>query len=111
MSTRLDSIIVKEEDMATYIALCNFTHQGITNIKGSPDRINAARELAKTCGAQLMELYLTMGSYDFVAVIDAPDDAACAKFSLALGSLGNVRTTTLKAFTEEEYTEIVKSLP
>ena len=54
-------IIAREEDIATYIALCNFTHQGITNIKGSPDRINAARELAKTCGAELKELYFTMG--------------------------------------------------
>ncbi len=97
--------------MATYIALCNFTHQGITNIKGSPDRINAAKDLAKTCGAELKDLYLTMGAYDFVILIEAPDDQACVKFALGLGSLGNVQTTTLKAFTENEYTDIVKSLP
>jgi len=100
-----------EEKMATYISLGNFTHQGITNIKGSPDRISAAKDLAKKCGAELRDIYLTMGAYDFVALIDAPDDKACVKFDLGLGSLGNVRTTTLKTFTTNEYTEIVKSLP
>lgn len=97
--------------MATYIALCNLTDRGITNIKGSPDRINAARDLAKSCGAELKDVYFTMGAYDFVAFIDAPDAEASVKYALAPGSLGNIRTTTLKAFTEEQYRGIVKSLP
>ncbi len=97
--------------MASFITLGNFTHQGITNIKETPDRVKATRELAKSCGVEMKDFYLTMGAYDFALLIDAPSDVAATGFALALGSLGNSRTTTLKAFTESEFGEIVKSLP
>ncbi len=97
--------------MSTYIMLFSYTDQGIRNIKDSPKRADAARELAKTCGAEMKGLYLTLGSYDLVATVEASSDDAVAKFALAIGSLGNVRSTTLKAFTENEYREIIQALP
>ena len=97
--------------MAKHIMLINYTQQGIANIKDSPNRAEAARGLARECGAEMTDLYLTMGEYDLVAIVEAPSDDAVAKFALALGSLGNVRTKTLKAFTEDQFREIVQSLP
>ncbi len=97
--------------MSMYILLANYTPQGIASIKGSPDRANAARELARTCGAEMKDFYMTLGAYDIVATVEAQNDQAMAKFVLALGSLGNVRTTTLKAFTEPEFREIIRALP
>ncbi len=97
--------------MATYISLINYTDQGIRNIKESPKRVDAARELLKKVGGELRQLYLTMGAYDLVAVVEAPSDEVMASFVLALGSAGNVRTTTLKAFPEADYRRIVVALP
>jgi uncharacterized protein with GYD domain len=97
--------------MSIYIMLMNYTEQGIRNIKGSPKRADAARFLAKSCGAELKDLYLTMGEYDLIATVEAEEDDAVAKFALALGSIGNVRSTTLKAFTEQEYRTIIETLP
>jgi uncharacterized protein with GYD domain len=97
--------------MSTYIMLLDYTDQGIRNIKESPKRADAARDLAKRCGAEMKDVYLTIGSHDLVALLDAPDDEAIAKFALSIGSLGNVRTTTLKAFGEREYRSIIESLP
>ncbi len=97
--------------MAKHIMLINYTQQGIANIKDSPNRAEAARGLARECGAEMTDLYLTMGEYDLVAIVEAPSDDAVAKFALALGSLGNVRSKTLKAFTEDQFREIVQSLP
>ena len=97
--------------MSMYIALINYTQQGIANIKESPDRATAARELARTCGAEMKDFYMTLGVYDIVVTVEAPNDQAMAKFTLALASLGNVRTMTLKAFTEPEFREIIQALP
>ena len=97
--------------MSIYIMLMNYTEQGIRNIKGSPKRADAARFLAKSCGAELKDLHLTLGEYDLIGIVEAEKDDAVAKFALALGSIGNVRSTTLKAFTEQEYRNIVETLP
>ena len=97
--------------MAKYIMLLNYTQKGIANIKESPNRAEAARGLARACGAEMTDLYLTMGEYDLVAIVEAPNDDAVAKFALAVGSLGNVRTKTLKAFSEDQFREIVQVLP
>ena len=96
--------------MSNYILLLNYTDQGIRTIKDSPKRVNAARELAREYGAELKDFYLTMGAYDIVSIVEAPTDEAATQFVLALGSLGNVRSTTLKAFTEAEYQKIVGAL-
>ncbi len=97
--------------MATYIMLLNYTDQGIRNVKDSPNRLDAAKALAQNLGGEFKQTYLTLGAYDFVAVLELPNDEAAAKFALAVCSLGNVRTTTLKAFPEEEFREIIAALP
>lgn len=97
--------------MGTYISLVNYTEQGIANIKDAPSRVDAARELAKSLGGDMPSFYLTMGSYDVVAIMELPSDEAAASFALQMGSRGNVRTTTLKAFTEDEFGSIIASLP
>jgi uncharacterized protein with GYD domain len=97
--------------MATYITLFRYTHQGITTIKDAPGRVEAARKAYRALGADLKALYLVMGQYDFVAIVEAPDDATAAKASLAAGSRGNVSSETLRAFTEEEFRSIVAALP
>ncbi len=97
--------------MATYIILINFTEQGIRNIKDSPSRLDAARQAMKDMGGELKDTYLTIGAHDLVAVVEAPSDEVLAKFALTIGSQGNIRTTTLRAFTEAEYRGIIQSLP
>jgi uncharacterized protein with GYD domain len=96
--------------MAKYILLVNWTEQGVKNVKDSPKRLDAARKLAETAGAKLGEFYMTMGGYDMVAHVDAPDDATVARFVLHLAGAGNVRTQTLKAFSEDEYRKILGAL-
>ena len=96
--------------MAHYISLLRYTQKGIENIKQSPARVDAARKAFEAAGAKLKEFYLTLGQYDIVIVSEGPNDETAAKLSLALGALGNVRTETLRAFTEDEYRKIVTSL-
>ena len=97
--------------MATYISLVNYTEQGIKAIKDSPDRVDAVRALAEKLGGKMTHLFLTMGAYDLVAISEFPDAEAAAKFTLTIGSAGNVRTTTLQAFTEGQMREIIGSMP
>jgi uncharacterized protein with GYD domain len=96
--------------MAKYIMLTNWTEQGIKNVKESPKRLDAAKALAKRLGGEIVEFYMTTGAHDMVVMLEAPDDEAAAKFALSLGSGGNVRTTTLKAFSEQSYRSIIGSL-
>jgi uncharacterized protein with GYD domain len=96
--------------MAKYIELLNWTDQGVKNVKDSPKRLDAARQLAKKMGCEVREFYMTTGACDMVVIVDAPDDEAVAKFNLTLAMGGNVRTTTLKAFTEDSYRKIIGSL-
>ncbi len=97
--------------MSTYFILANWTEQGIKAVKASPKRLRAAKRLAKDCGVKFRSYHLTLGQYDGIATVEAPNDEAMARFALALGSAGNLRTTTLKGFTEQEYREIIGSLP
>jgi len=97
--------------MAKYIVLINYTQQGISKVKESPHRAEAARGLARECGAEMKDIYLTLGDTDLVAHVEADSDEAMARFALAIGSQGNVRSKTLRAFTEDEFREIVQSLP
>jgi uncharacterized protein with GYD domain len=96
--------------MKTYIILLNYTEQGIKNIKESPARLDAARKAAEAVGGKLKEWYLVMGQYDAVVVAEAPNDEAISKLMLKIGSLGNVRTQTLSAYTESEYRKLIASL-
>ncbi len=96
--------------MPTYISLMNYTEQGLRNVKKSPSRMDAARKAAEELGGKMGDLYLTMGAYDLVAISEFPDDATAATFVLRIGALGNVRTTTVKAFPENAYRQIVKAV-
>src|SRR5712692_4524417 len=97
--------------MPTYISLLRYTQQGIMAIKQSPTRLDAAKEAYRRAGGELKAFYLTMGQYDAVAIAELPDDTAGAKLALALGAQGNVRTETMRAFTEQEFRRVVSELP
>ena len=96
--------------MPKYIALINWTDQGIRNVKDSPGRLDAARAAAKKMGAEVKDFYLTTGTCDMVVICEAPDDDTMARFNLTLAMGGNVRTTTLKAFDEAAYRRIIAAL-
>ena len=96
--------------MATYICLANWTQKGIESIKEGPDRLDAAREVLEEQGITLRDFYMTVGQYDFAFTLEASDAAAVAKSLLAIAQAGNIRTTTLRAFSESEYREIIGSL-
>jgi uncharacterized protein with GYD domain len=96
--------------MTTYIMLASWTEQGARTVNDSPKRLDAAKKALKEMGGDFKSFYMTMGKHDMVAVYDAPDDAVAAHFTLMLGKLGNIRTTTLKAFPEAAYREIINSL-
>ena len=93
--------------MATYITLVSWTDQGIKAFSKTIDRAEAAGQLAAKFGGNLKQNYWTMGAYDFVGVFEAPDDESATAYALALSSLGNVRTTTMRAFDATEMREIV----
>jgi uncharacterized protein with GYD domain len=88
--------------MPTYILLGNFTDQGIRNVKDTTKRAEAVRALAKKAKVTVKDMFWTMGRYDVVAILDAPDEATVATLGLSIGAAGNVRMQTLRAFTEAE---------
>lgn len=96
--------------MATYIMLWNYTEQGIRGVKESPARVRKIREQAKGSGINIISWYLTLGGFDGVALFEAPDDETAAQMLLTLGGQGNVRTTTLRAFTLEEAEKIISKV-
>jgi uncharacterized protein with GYD domain len=96
--------------MPTYVMLANWTDQGMQAIGDSPKRVDAAKKSLEEMGGQFRSVYMTMGAYDLVMIYDAPDDAVAARFTLMLGKLGNVRTTSLRAFPEEAFRQIVNTL-
>lgn len=97
--------------MPTYVTLGRYTQFGIQNIKESPARLDRAKQLAASMGAELKAFYLTMGQYDIAAIIEAPDEETAAKLILGIGATGAVSTETLRAFTEDEYRTIIGALP
>jgi len=97
--------------MATYVSLVRFTDQGTRNVKEAAARIAVAEKLFAQVGARMNEIYLTMGRYDYVVVMEAPDDESATKAALAVSSLGNVRTETLRAYPRAEIAKIVGGLP
>lgn len=97
--------------MPRYIVLANWTQKGMENLKESPNRLDAARDVWRAMGGELKEFYLTMGQYDMALIVEAPDDETVAKIALATGAQGGVRTITLRAFAEDEYRQIMAALP
>jgi uncharacterized protein with GYD domain len=94
----------------TYIVLGSLTDQGIKNIKDSPKRVDAMEQMVQKAGGKLVGFYATMGQYDLVMIAEGPNDETAFTQLIALAMLGNVRTTTLKAFTREEYAKILGKL-
>lgn len=93
--------------MPTYVTLYNWTQQGIADYKNAPARMKAAREAMEAAGGKVHGFYITMGEYDGVVIVEAPNDEAAAKVLLATGAQGNVSTETMRAFTESEFTDLV----
>jgi len=96
--------------MATYIVLASFTDQGIRNVKETTKRADAVRSMAGKFGVTAKEFFWTLGSYDVVAIFEAPDDASMTALGLALGAGGNVRTQTLRAFSRDEMNGVLAKL-
>ena len=97
--------------MPTYILLLKYTDEGMRNIKYLPQHAQAFRQAVESAGGRMPNIYLTLGEYDLVAIIEALSDQACVSIALGLSSLGNVRSTTLKAFGEEEFPIIGDNIP
>lgn len=97
--------------MATFLVLATYTQQGMATIKDSPQHLDAARLSDHPLGVEVKAVFLTMGRYDMVGILKAPDDQAVAKAMLILGAHGNMRTETLRAFDEREYRTILEALP
>jgi uncharacterized protein with GYD domain len=93
--------------MVTYVVLAKFTDQGIRNAKDSPKRADAYKQMAKTVGATVKEIFWTQGRYDIVTIVEAPDETSAMSLGLSLGALGNVRTETLRAFSAAEMATVV----
>lgn len=97
--------------MATYVVLVGFTDQGIRNIKQTTERAKALSTAAGKLGIKVKETYWTMGQYDAVLVADAPNDEAITTLALSVGSLGNIRTQTMRAYSADEMSKMLAKLP
>jgi len=97
--------------MATYVALVNFTDQGIRHIKQTTERAKNLINAAANLGVKIKQIYWTMGQYDALLIADAETDEAVTGFALSMGSLGNIRTQTMRAYDAEEIKTILAKLP
>jgi uncharacterized protein with GYD domain len=97
--------------MPAYVSLINFTEQGVRNVKDTVNRARAAAEAAQAAGGRFIGIWWTLGQYDAVLVAEMPDDQTMMRMLLATGLQGNVRTTTLQAYSEQEMEQIVGGLP
>ncbi len=94
-----------------FICFLNWTDEGAKNVKDIPERYDAAHSLAASLGGKVESAYVTTGQYDVAVILDMPDGDAMTKFALTIGSRGQARTTTVRAFPQEEISQIVSSLP
>jgi uncharacterized protein with GYD domain len=94
-----------------FILTINWTEQGIRAVKDSPKRAQAARDLGKKLGVEMKQLYLTSGESDLLAIVETDSGDNVAKFAIALGQLGNVRTRTARAWTEAEFAKFISEMP
>lgn len=97
--------------MPTYITIANLTDQGVRNMGDLSKRLQNADKSFADMGAELKEVYLLMGQYDYIVIAEAPDDETMARVTLAVAGQGNVRTQTSRAFNRDEMTKIVEGLP
>jgi uncharacterized protein with GYD domain len=101
----------REDHVPTFILSLSWTDQGIRSVKDAPKRAEASKELANKLGIQMKEVYLTSGEDDILIILDAPDGDSVAKLALALGSQGNVRTRTARAWPQSEFQKLISELP
>lgn len=97
--------------MPRYVSLINWTQQGIADFKQTVERSEAVRQLVDQLGARLVDIYWTVGEYDIVAVVEAPDDETGTAALLTIGAQGNVRTKTMRAFTADEMRGVIEKTP
>ena len=97
--------------MPTYIVMSKWTAHGLQNIKQSPTRLEAGRKAFEAVGMKMTGFYMTTGRYDMVAIVEAPDDVTLAKAILAAAAQGSFTTETCRAFTEDEYRQIIGGIP
>jgi uncharacterized protein with GYD domain len=97
--------------MPTFMVSLNWTDQGVRSVKDALKRAQASRELAKKVGVEIKQVYLTAGEEDVLIIVDSPNGDNVAKFALALGSQGNVRTRTARAWPESEFQKLISELP
>jgi uncharacterized protein with GYD domain len=102
---------MKENDMPKYIILGNWTDQGARNAKDTVKRARAARESFASMGVNAREWFFTLGQYDVVLTVDAPDDETLTRALVVLATLGNLRTKTLRGFGEKEMEAVLSGLP
>jgi uncharacterized protein with GYD domain len=101
----------KGATMATYITLYKFTDQGIRNVKDSPRRLQEAIKGGEALGMKILGAYYTVGEYDLVVLSEAADEKVAIAHTLSISGRGNVRSTTMKAFTPAEFQEILTQIP
>jgi uncharacterized protein with GYD domain len=97
--------------MAIYIALVNFTDQGVRHIRQTTERAKALVQAASNLGVRIKDIYWTMGAFDAVFTAEAPDDETITAFALSMGALGNIRTQTMRAFSANEIANILEKVP
>ena len=96
--------------MASYIGLIQFADQGIRNIKDTVKRGDAAIAEAEKMGMKIVEEFWTMGAYDAVVVFEAPNDETMSAFMLKIGSLGNVKSHTMRAFRKDDMEKVLAKI-
>ena len=96
--------------MPTYIALLKWTPQGLKDVKQSPSRLDAARKGFQSAGVTMKDFYMVTGQYDMVAIVEAPDETTLARAILTAASQGSIMSETCRAFTEQEYRQIIGGL-
>jgi uncharacterized protein with GYD domain len=97
--------------MATYVILSNYTEQGIKSIKDAGNRLATRKNRFEKAGAKILASYSVMGQYDRVTIIEAPNDETIAAVVMGIGASGTTRTTTMRAFTDEEFVKIIGKIP
>lgn len=97
--------------MAGYVILYKFTERGLARIKEIPERIKRAKELSQKMGIRVIGVWVTMGEYDMISIVDAPNDQTLAARVLATAMAGNVTTQTMRALSEDEFAQVVNQIP
>lgn len=96
--------------MPNYVILAQFSDQGIRGVKDTAKRAKAFRDLAKGMGGTVKDIYWTLGHYDVVTIMEAPNDETAASIMMKAGALGNIKSQTLRAFTESEIGSILSKV-